>query len=111
MKNLRRVVWSKGMFLTPQHFQTQDNAMEDTLQFRFAATNFANWGITGLSIDQESLANGVFTLERCRGLLADGLVFSLPQPDSPPPGPPVGDHFSPSQPYLAIYLPLPQTIS
>ena len=28
MKHLQRVVWSKGMFLTPQHFQAQDEYFE-----------------------------------------------------------------------------------
>jgi predicted component of type VI protein secretion system len=31
MKNRHRVVWSKGMFLNPQHFQAQDQYVEDTL--------------------------------------------------------------------------------
>jgi type VI secretion system protein ImpJ len=48
MKNLRRVVWSKGMFLTPQHFQSQDEYFEDSLQFRFTGSNFANWGLLTL---------------------------------------------------------------
>ena len=111
MKNLRRVVWSKGMFLTPQHFQAQDNAAEDALHFRFAASTFANWGITHITIDQESLANGVFTIERCRGLLADGLPFSMPQPDAGPRGQPVAEHFSPSQAYLDVYLALPERLT
>jgi type VI secretion system protein ImpJ len=70
MKNLRRVVWSRGMFLTPQHFQTLDNFIEDSLQFRFNASNYCNWGVVDLGIDQESLANGLFTIHHCRGRAA-----------------------------------------
>ena len=81
MKNLRRVVWSRGMFLTPQHFQTLDNFIEDTLQFRFTASNYCNWGVVDLGIDQESLVNGLFTVHHCRGVLPDGVVFSIPESD------------------------------
>ena len=55
MKNRHRVVWTKGMFLTPQHFQTQDQYLENAVQFRFAASHYANWGVTDLSIDSEAL--------------------------------------------------------
>ena len=84
MKNLRRVVWSKGMFLTPQHFQVNDKFIEDSAQFRFAASLFANWGVMSLKIDQEALANGTFTLHHCRGILPDGLPFSFPDSDATP---------------------------
>ena len=50
MKNRNRVVWTKGMFLTPQHFQVQDQFFEDSLQFRAASSQFANWGVTELEI-------------------------------------------------------------
>ncbi len=67
MKNLRRVVWSRGMFLTPQHFQTLDRFLDDSLQFRFTASSFANWGVVDLGIDQESLTNGLFTVAQLPG--------------------------------------------
>ena len=35
MKSKHRVVWTKGMFLTPQHFQTQEHFFEANLNFRF----------------------------------------------------------------------------
>ena len=59
MKNRHRVVWTKGMFLTPQHFQTHDQFLQDAIQFRFAASQYANWGLTELNIDSEALANGL----------------------------------------------------
>jgi type VI secretion system protein ImpJ len=108
MKNLRRVVWSRGMFLTPQHFQTLDNFIEDTLQFRFSASNFCNWGVVDLAVDQESLANGLFTLHHCRGVLPDGVVFSIPETDAPPSGRPVAENFGPTQDALDVFLALPE---
>ncbi len=108
MKHLHRVVWSKGMFLTPQHFQAQDSFFEDNLQFRFAASEFANWGVTDLGVDQESLGNGFFTVHHCRGIFPDGLAFSIPESDEPPPGRPLKEHFSPTQESLDIYLAVPE---
>ena len=60
MKNQHRVVWTKGMFLTPHHFQTQDQFFHDAIQYRFAASHFANWGVTQLQVDREALPNGTF---------------------------------------------------
>jgi len=104
LKNLRRVVWSKGMFLTPQHFQVQDKFIEDSQQFRFSASLFANWGVTSLKIDQEALANGTFTLHSCRGILPDGLAFSFPDSDAAPSGRPIEEFFGPTQDSMDVYL-------
>jgi type VI secretion system protein ImpJ len=105
MKNLNRVVWSKGMFLTPQHFQLQDRFLQDLLQFRFSASSFANWGVTELRIDAESLANGTFRVDRCRGILPDGMAFEIPETDEAPPSRPILDnHFPPTTQSLDVYL-------
>jgi len=108
MKNPHRVVWSKGMFLTPQHFQTQAEYLENLIQFRSAASHFANWGVTDLNIDEQSLENGVFTLRYIRGVLPDGLVFDIPEVDELPPGRPVDEFFPPTQGTLDVYLAVPE---
>ena len=107
MRNLRRVVWSRGMFLTPQHFQTLDRWIDETYQFRFTASNFANWGVLDLSIDQESLANGLFKLRNSQGVLPDGTIFSIPTPDAAPAGRQIADHFTPNQESLDVFLVIP----
>lgn len=96
------------MFLTPQHFQTMDRFLDDSLQFRFAASHFANWGVVDLGIDQESLTNGLFTLHNCRGVLPDGTIFSMPESDVLPPGRPMAEHFPPNQDALDVFLALPE---
>jgi type VI secretion system protein ImpJ len=108
MKNLRRVVWSKGMFLTPQHFQVQDNYIEDTSQFRLGVSLFSNWGVVSLKIDQEALANGSFTVQDCRGILPDGLAFSFPDSDALPPGRPFAEYFGPNEDSMDVYLAIPE---
>jgi type VI secretion system protein ImpJ len=108
MKNLQRVVWSKGMFLTPQHFQAHEEYIENVLQFRGTASSSCNWGLIHLSVDQESLANGLFSLRHCSGILPDGLVFSLPDSDAAPASREIGESFPPTQTDLDVYLALPE---
>src|SRR5215475_51094 len=108
MKKRHRVVWTKGMFLTPQHFQTQDQFLEDNIQFRFAASHFANWGVTELSIDSEALENGQFRLTKCIGIMPDGESFDIPDVDDMPPSRSIAEHFPPTQESLDIFLALPE---
>ena len=108
MKNLHRVVWSRGMFLTPQHFQSQDQYFEDHLQFRSMASSGVNWGLTDLAVDQEALTNGLFTIRHCRGVLPDGLSFNIPDADEPPAGREIAEFFPPTQADLDVFLTIPE---
>jgi type VI secretion system protein ImpJ len=108
MKNLHRVVWSKGMFLTPQHFQAQDDYFEQNVQFRCTASSSVNWGLTDLAVDQESLTNGLFTIRHCRGVMPDGLTFNIPDSDEPPQGRDIAEYFQPTEPQLDVFLALPE---
>lgn len=104
MSKPQKVVWTKGMFLMPQHFQAQDDYFEQALHFRFNSANFANWGLSGLGVDEASLVNGVFTLRHCEGILPDGLIFDMPASDELPPSRKVEEFFPPSQETLDVYL-------
>jgi type VI secretion system protein ImpJ len=108
MKNRHRVVWTKGMFLTPQHFQTHAQFLEDALQFRFAASSFANWGVTELDIDAEALGNGLFRLGRCSGIMPDGEPFDIPDVDDMPASRSVAEHFPPNRESVDVYLGIPE---
>jgi len=55
MAKAQKVVWTKGMFLMPQHFQAQDEYFEQELNFRSNAATFANWGLTGIGVDEAIL--------------------------------------------------------
>src|SRR5215813_10121809 len=108
MKSRHRVVWTKGMFLTPQHFQTQDQFFEDNLNFRFAASHFSNWGVTELKIDTEALENGTFRLAKCHGLMPDGEPFEIPGTDDMPASRSVVEHFPPTRDSLDVFLAIPE---
>src|SRR5262249_13975574 len=105
--NLKRVVWSKGMFLSPQHFQAQDDFLEDSLQFRMAASSNCNWGLTDFAIDQESLSNGALNLRNCRGVFLDGMPFHIRDSDKPPQSWEIASLCAPAQEELDVYLTLP----
>lgn len=108
MVKKRRVVWSNGMFLTPQHFQLQDEYFEATLQFRLGVTAFANWGLARIAIDDASLANGFFRMRYCQGVLPDGLIFNMPEADELPAGRAVEELFPPSEQTMDVFLAIPE---
>ena len=105
MSKPQKVVWTKGMFLMPQHFQAQDEYFEHELHFRAAVSNFANWGFSRLGIDEASLVNGFFTLRHCEGVFPDGLAFQASLVEELPAGRQVDEFFAASrQAYLDAYL-------
>jgi type VI secretion system protein ImpJ len=108
MKRQPKVVWTKGIFLTPQHFQCQDQYVEDLIHFRFGASQFANYGVTEVDIDHEALANGVFRLNSLRGFMSDGEPFDMPASDELPGSREIAPHWPLGQTVLDVYLSLPE---
>ena len=107
MKRLQPVIWSKGTFLTPQHLQVQDKFIEDTLTFRLQALKFCAWGFSDLTLNQEMLAEGQLAVSRASGIFPDGLLFHIPDADSPPPSKALTKLFDPGAKSLDIYLTVP----
>lgn len=107
-RNQHRVVWTKGMFLTPQHFQAQDQYAHDALQFRFSASNFCNWGVVELDVDRDAVTNGLVRLTRGRGVMPDGEPFQMPGIDDLPASRTLAEHFPETQRYLDVFLALPE---
>lgn len=107
-RNQHRVVWTKGMFLTPQHFQTQDQYAQEALQFRFGASNYCNWGVVELDVDRDAVTNGLVRISRGRGIMPDGEPFQMPAVDDLPASRAVAEHFPETQRYLDVFLALPE---
>ena len=108
MRQMQPVLWTKGVLLSPQHFQTQDRFLEDLLEFQLSSLVFAPWGFSRLEIDREALAGGNFTLAAATGIFPDGLLFDMPQSDPPPPPRQLEGAFGDDQQTLDVYLAVPE---
>jgi type VI secretion system protein ImpJ len=105
---MEKVLWSKGVQLTPQHLQLQDRFLEDLIGFQLASLSFCPWGFARLEIDREALAGGVLAVADAAGLLPDGLPFDIPRSDRAPAPRPLEGMWRQDQPTLDIYLSIPE---
>lgn len=107
MKPIQRVVWSEGMFMSPQHLQQADAYHEGLIEARVAALASFGWGVVAMEIDQEALAGGQLQLRSFFGILPDGLPlrFEAGDPEAPP-ARPVEAQLG-SKRSLAVYLGVP----
>ena len=80
----RKVVWSEGMLLQPQHLQQHDRYLQTQLEARVARLRPYSWGFSALKIDEQQLAFGKIALQSCTGVLPDGTPFALPHDDELP---------------------------
>ncbi|MEX2530027.1 MAG: type VI secretion system baseplate subunit TssK [Gemmatimonadota bacterium] len=106
MRLLSSVVWSEGMHLAPQHFQTQGRYFEDLQHFTLSSLFFGGYGLAGLEMDQEALRNGTVALLHARGIMPDGLPFNFPHDPLPDPVE-VRDLFSPTAQSHRVLLAIP----
>src|SRR4029078_11884290 len=104
MRQLQKVLWTKGVLLNPQHLQTQDRYLESLLAFRLSAHAFYPWGFAELAFDREALSGSVLNLSRAIGLLPDGLVFDIGGADPAPPPLPLAEHWRPDQTSMLVHL-------
>lgn len=81
----RRVAWSQGMFLLPQHFQQAERAAEAYATAQVAALTRLNWGFRRCEVDAAALRQGQLRLLACSGLMPDGTPFDAPDTDFLPP--------------------------
>lgn len=108
MRRLEPVIWTKGTFLNPQHLQSQDRFLENSLQFHLQALQFRPWGFRHLRVDQQALAAGTFAISEAAGILPDELLFEIPQSDPAPPAKPLADYFEADTESVDVYLTVPQ---
>lgn len=108
MRQMQKVLWTKGVLLTAQHLQTQDRYLEDLVAFELSCLSFRPWGFSRLEVDQEALAGGTLALSAAAGILPDGLPFEIPQADAPPAPKPLEEHWHPDELALQVYLAIPE---
>ena len=107
MTQRQKVVWYEGMNLEPHHFQQLDRNYFSILNFRLSSVRRNDWGLLDLAIDKDTLANGQFNLLRCKGVISDGLPFSIPDDDPLPNSRNFQEHFETKANELKVYLAIP----
>jgi len=78
MGNERKVIWSEGMFLRPQHFQQHERYLESLVQRRISCADELYWGFHTLELDESARTLGSLVVTSARGVMPDGTPFTLP---------------------------------
>jgi type VI secretion system protein ImpJ len=107
MRQLQPVVWSKGVFLSPQHLQAQDRFFEDSLRFNLEALSFRHWGYASLQIEAASVSQGQLDIAQAAGLFPDGLAFDT-SVDEAPRSRSLDECFSQENSACTFFLAIPQ---
>ena len=108
MRQLQPVIWSKGVFLSPQHLQAQDHFFEDSLHFTLEALSFRAWGFHTLQVEASSLSEGQLQIAAAGGLFPDGLAFDTIVADEAPSARALGECFGEDAQACTFYLAIPQ---
>ena len=100
----KRVVWSEGMMLQPQHFQQQSRFHESQLQKSVSLSRSHLWGISSFEIDKSHLKNGKLCLSSAKGILPDGSYFDFPSIDNLPAALDINESHLNSTIYLSVTI-------
>lgn len=105
-----KVVWSEGMFLSPQHFQQQERYLERYVNGKCDAYGAYGWGVSEFEVDQQLLKLGKLSVVNGRGVFPDGTPFSVPDLNEAPPIIDLPENLHDVIVYLAIPLRRPGAV-
>ncbi|MCK9689729.1 type VI secretion system baseplate subunit TssK [Scleromatobacter humisilvae] len=100
----KRVIWSEGLFLRPQHFQQLERSVEMLVESRAAGLLAPGWGFTSLRLDDEALKIGRLSIKAARGVMPDGTPFSIPEEYAAPLALEIGTEVKETLVHLALPL-------
>lgn len=83
-KALKKVQWYEGMLLEPHHFQQQALFFEQLGQQYLSMGTPFFWGVQSLTLDQKSLASGLFRITELSATLPDGSFVAIGEGDDYP---------------------------
>lgn len=76
MGGYSKVVWSEGVYLSPQHFQQSDRYYESSLQELVKYSKAHYYGCINLSIEPTLLQQGVIGISNVAVIFEDGTLFA-----------------------------------
>jgi len=100
----KRVIWSEGLFLRPQHFQQLERSVEMLVDSRVAGMLAPGWGLSTLRLDDEALKIGRLAIKAARGVMPDGTPFSIPEEHAAPLALEIGTEVKDTLVHLALPL-------
>lgn len=72
------VDWYEGMFLRPQHFQTQERFRQRQLRLNIESFMPFSWGFSRLEIETNSLSNGLLVIRQALARFPSGTIIDTP---------------------------------
>lgn len=75
MTHPRKLVWTEGLFMTPQHLQQTDSYTEALVHSRVHAIVPYDWGMLSIAFDERALAAGQVRITKAHGVFPDGTPF------------------------------------
>ncbi|NTS75638.1 type VI secretion system baseplate subunit TssK [Catenovulum sp. SM1970] len=100
----KKVVWTEGMMLQPQHFQQQTRYHDAQLSKTLGLISPYAWGFANFEVDTSQLLNGKICLDKAEGILPDGSYFHLGQQDGIPKAIDVDESLLGKRIYLAVNI-------
>ncbi|HEY9027595.1 MAG TPA: type VI secretion system baseplate subunit TssK, partial [Burkholderiaceae bacterium] len=100
----KRVIWSEGLFLRPQHFQQLERSVEMLVEARAAGMFSPGWGLSSLRLEEEALKIGRLAIKSARGVMPDGTPFSIPEEYAAPLALEIGTEVKDTVVHLALPL-------
>ena len=100
-----KVVWSEGIFITPQHFQQFERYLESGLRQLAVSKEGYFWGFSSLVLDSDGLKHGVLGIREAEGIFPDGSIFVFSQKQLENLSLKVPENIKDTKVYLAITLP------
>lgn len=72
-----KVIWSEGIFISPQHFQQQDRYFEFRIEQAYKLTRGYQYGLCDITFDKSALKDGLVTLNRLFVVFHNGMIIDF----------------------------------
>jgi len=101
------IYWHHGLFLQPQHFQYQDQALHATIDKVWKTLAGDSWGIISARLDENLLVENIVQVQAADLVFQDGTWVQVPETATVTPLVLTGEAFG-ADSELIVYLALPK---